>query len=196
MQILPRTGWTPSIQGVDLLILLLPSGGIIPPLATSPSSLQSAVPVYNALNVTVTQRAAHPVRYVDAMNLTAAYSYSHFSGTGSFTDTGTQSGGDQDFAEPALNYDKPSLFFGPNSLDRHQQFSASLGLEMFKGFRIDTIGHLYSSLPLSLNIPVTGAGDIFISDFDGDGTIGDIVPGSNVGAFMRKFGPHNINNFH
>ncbi len=151
--------------------------------------------VYNALNVTVTQRAAHPVRYVDAMNLTAAYSYSHFSGTGSFTDTGTQSGGDQDFAEPALNYDKPSLFFGPNSLDRHQQFSASLGLEMFKGFRIDTIGHLYSSLPLSLNIPVTGAGDIFISDFDGDGTIGDIVPGSNVGAFMRKFGPHNINNF-
>jgi hypothetical protein len=151
--------------------------------------------VYNALDVTVTQRATHPVRYVDAMNLTAAYTYSHFSGTGSFTDTGTNSGGDQDFAEPALNYDKPSLFFGPNSLDRHQQFSAGVGLEMLKGFRIDTIAHLYSSLPLSLNIPLTGAGDIFISDVDGDGTTGDIVPGSNVGSFMRKFGPHNINNF-
>ena len=150
--------------------------------------------VYNALEVTVTQRATHPVRYVDAMNLTGAYTYSHFDGTGSFTDTGAQSGGDQDFAEPALNYDKPSLFFGPNSLDRHQQFSASLGLEMFKGFRIDTIAHLYSSLPLSLNIPVTGAGAIFSSDFDGDGTIGDIVPGSNVGSFMRKYGPHSINN--
>jgi hypothetical protein len=150
--------------------------------------------VYNALDVTVTHRATHPVRYVDAMNLTGAYTYSHFSGTGSFTDTGAQSGGDQDFAEPALNYDKPSNFFGPNSLDRHQQFSASLGLEMFKGFRIDTVAHLYSSLPLSLNIPTTGAGDIFISDFDGDGTIGDIVPGTNVGAFMRQVGPHNINN--
>jgi hypothetical protein len=150
---------------------------------------------YNALAVTVTQRTAHPVRYVDAMNLTAAYTFSHFDSTGSYTDTGTQSGGDQDFAEPALSYDKPSLFFGPNSLDRRQQFSASMGLEMFKGFRIDTIAHLYSALPLSLNIPVQGSGDIFISDFDGDGTTGDIAPGSNVGSFMRGLGPHNINNF-
>src|SRR6202034_3610299 len=124
---------------------------------------------YNALAVTVTQRTAHPMRYVDAMNLTGAYTFSHFSSTGSYTDTGTQSGGDQDFAEPALNYDKPSLFFGPNSLDRRQQFSASLGMQMFKGLRIDTIAHLYSALPLSLNIPVQGSGDIFISDFDGDG---------------------------
>jgi hypothetical protein len=150
--------------------------------------------VYNALQVTVTQRAAHPVRYVDAMNMTGAYTYSHFNGTGSYTSIGAQSGGDQDFAEPALNYDKPSNFFGPAGLDRHQQFSASLGLEMLKGLRIDTIAHLYSSLPLSLNVPVTGAGDIFISDFDGDGTTGDIVPGSNVGSFMRTVGPHNINN--
>jgi hypothetical protein len=149
---------------------------------------------YNALAVTVTQRTAHPMRYVDAMNLTGAYTFSHFSSTGSYTDTGSQSGGDQDFAEPALNYDKPSLFFGPNSLDRRQQFSASLGLEMFKGFRIDTIAHLYSALPLSLNVPLQGTGDIFISDFDGDGTTGDLVPGSNVGAFMRGIGPHNINN--
>jgi hypothetical protein len=150
--------------------------------------------VYNALDVTVTQRANHPVRYVDAMDLTAAYTYSHFNGTGSYTDIGAQSGGDQDFAEPALNYDKPSAFYGPNSLDRHQQFSAGLGVEVLKGFRIDTIAHLYSALPLSLNVPVTGAGDIFISDFDGDGTVGDIVPGSNVGSFMRTVGPHSINN--
>ncbi len=54
---------------------------------------------YNALAVTVTQRTSHPMRYVDAMNMTAAYTYSHFSSTGSYTDTGTQSGGDQDFAE-------------------------------------------------------------------------------------------------
>ena len=46
----------------------------------------------------------------------------------------------------------------------------------------------------SAGAPVTGAGDIFISDFDGDGTTGDVVPGSNVGSFMRSVGPHNINN--
>jgi hypothetical protein len=150
--------------------------------------------VYNALQVTVTQRAVHPVRFVDAMNLTGAYTYSHFDGTGGASDTNANAGGDQDFASAALNYDRPSLYFGPNSLDRHQQFSASLGLEMFKGFRLDTIAHLYSSLPTTLNVQTTGSADIFISDFDGDGTIGDVVPGSNVGSFMRQYGPHNINN--
>jgi Carboxypeptidase regulatory-like domain len=150
--------------------------------------------VYNALQITVTQRAVHPVRFIDAMNLTGAYTYSHFDGTGGSSDINAGAGGDQDFASTALNYDRPSLYYGPNSLDRHQQFSASLGLEMFKGFRLDTIAHLYSSLPTSLNVQPTGSGDIFISDFDGDGTVGDIVPGSNVGSFMRQYGPHNINN--
>jgi hypothetical protein len=150
--------------------------------------------IYNALEVTVTQRAVHPVRFVDAMNMTGAYTYSHFNGTGSASNVNASAGGDQDFGAGALNNDKPSNFFGPTSLDRHQQFSASLGMEMLKGFRIDTIAHLYSSLPLTLNVQTTGSADIFISDFDGDGTNGDVVPGSNVGSFMRKYGPHNINN--
>ncbi len=149
---------------------------------------------YNALQVTVTQRAAHPMRYVSAMDLTGAYTYGHFNGTGTSANTGTGGGGDQDFGATALDYDRVNNAYGANSLDRHQQFSASLGVEVLKGLRFDTIAHLYSSLPLTLNVPVAGEADIFLNDFNGDGTTGDIVPGSNVGSFMRQVGPHNINN--
>ena len=152
--------------------------------------------VYNALAITVTQRAVHPMPGVASVNLTASYNYSHFNGTGTVVDTTTgplASGGDQDFGENALSNTNPGRFSGPNSLDRHQQFSIGVDAQIWKGFQFDTIAHLYSSLPLSLSLPTQGAGDIFISDVDGDGTVGDIVPGSNVGSFMRGIGPHSIN---
>jgi hypothetical protein len=148
---------------------------------------------YNALEVTVTQRVKHPLRGITALDLTGAYTYSHFSGTGTVADIGRTSGGDQDFAEGALSNDNPSKFYGSNSLDRHQQFSGSLGLELLKGFRIDSIAHLYSSLSTTAGLATQGGGDIFISDLDGDGTVGDVVAGSNVGSYMRQFNQHSIN---
>ena len=152
---------------------------------------------YNALAITVNERAKHPVRGILSTDLTVSYTYSHFTGTGTSVDTQTgplASGGDQDFGETVLNLRNPNQAFGPNSLDRHQQLSIGLDSEVWKGFRIDTIAHLYSPLPLTLSLPTQGAGDIFISDVDGDGTVGDVVPGSNVGSYMRQFGPHSINN--
>jgi hypothetical protein len=152
---------------------------------------------YNALAITVTQRAQHPLPGIRSTDLTASYTYSHFNGTGTNADTATgpsASGGDQDFGSIALNQRNPNSLFGPNSLDRHQQFSVGLDAEVWKGLRIDTIAHLYSSLPLTLSLPTQGPGDVFVDDVDGDGTVGDVVPGSNVGSFMRKFGPHSINN--
>jgi hypothetical protein len=149
---------------------------------------------YNALEVTVTQRIKNPMRGITALDLTGAYTYSHFSGTGTSADIGRSSGGDQDFGATALSNDNPSAFYGSNSLDRHQQFSGSLGLEIFKNLRIDSIAHLYSSLSTTPSLATQGAGDIFISDLDGDGTTGDVVAGANVGSFMRQFNAHNINN--
>ncbi len=136
------------------------------------------------------------MRGVSGANLTASYTYSHFNSVGTVVNTTTgplASGGDQDFGENALSNNNPSQFYGPSSLDRRQQFSVGLDAQVWKGFQFDTIAHLYSSLPLSLSLPVQGAGDTFISDVDGDGTTGDVVPGSNVGSFMRGIGPHSIN---
>jgi hypothetical protein len=152
---------------------------------------------YNALAITVKERSQHPLPGIHDVNLTAAYTYSHFDGTGTNADTATgpsASGGDQDFGSIALNQRNPNALYGPNSLDRHQQLSLGVDAEVWKGLRLDTVAHVYSSLPLTLSLPTQGPGDIFINDVDGDGTTGDVVPGSNVGSFMRKFGPHSINN--
>jgi hypothetical protein len=150
---------------------------------------------YNALDVTITQRSRHPMRGIISSDLTASYTYSHFNGTGTNSDTASDgSGGDQDFGSIAADQYDPNHFYGPNSLDRRQQFSIGLDAEILKGLRVDTIAHLYSSLPLTLSLPTQGAGDTFISDVDGDGTAGDVLPGTNIGSYMRSLGPHSINN--
>ena len=53
--------------------------------------------------------------------------------------------------------------------------------------------HVYSPLAISLALPGAGAGGIFISDVTGDGSgdgsgvypIGDLLPGTKIGAFGR-----------
>lgn len=150
--------------------------------------------IYNALQVTATERSSNPLPGVHSTNLTVAYTYSHFDGTGSngMTGSGT-SGGDQDFGANALSNLRPGNFWGPTSLDRRHQLSVGLDAVLWKGFQFDTIAHLYSSLPLTLSLPKNGGGDIFVDDIDGDGTVGDVLPGTNIGSFMRTLGPHSIN---
>ena len=61
--------------------------------------------------------------------------------------------------------------------------------------RISTVGHAHSPLPVSLALPGGGTGGIFTSDATGDGSIGDgsgvyplgdLLPGTKIGAFGRK----------
>jgi hypothetical protein len=54
---------------------------------------------------------------------------------------------------------------------------------------------LYSALSTTLTVPntATGAGEIFRTDFTGDGTTQDPVPGTHVGEFDRGINASNIN---
>jgi hypothetical protein len=55
------------------------------------------------------------------------------------------------------------------------------------GFRLGLVGHFWSPLPATpTTYPNTaGAGVIYQTDFTGDGTVGDPIPGANVGSFGR-----------
>jgi hypothetical protein len=73
-----------------------------------------------------------------------------------------------------------------------------------KSLRLSVISHFYSPLPSNLYLPTTGnPGGIFISDVTGDGSgdgsviypNGDLLPGTNVGAFDRNVTAGNINTF-
>lgn len=143
--------------------------------------------VYDALDISVQGQVRHLAKGVDDVNLQTAYTYSHYDATG------TASLGDADFGGNGDDYNNPTKYFGPTSLDRHHQFSVGLSMKSFGGVEFNTIAHLYSSLPTSLNLPTVGVGDIFTDDVTGDGTIGDLVPGTNVGAFNRKYNGTSIN---
>jgi len=58
------------------------------------------------------------------------------------------------------------------------------------------MGHFWSPLSTSLVVPNTnlGAGEIFRTDFTGDGTVQDLIPGTHVGSFDRGISASNINN--
>jgi hypothetical protein len=68
-------------------------------------------------------------------------------------------------------------------------------------FRLGMIFHFDSPLASALAVPVTGngAGEIFSTDFNGDGTVGDPIPGTKQGAFMRSVSlgdlPNVVNNY-
>jgi hypothetical protein len=63
------------------------------------------------------------------------------------------------------------------------------------GFQLSLISHFWSPLSTSLVVPNTylGYGEIFRTDFTGDSTVQDPVPGTHVGSFDRGINASNIN---
>ncbi len=101
---------------------------------------------------------------------------------------------DGDFVNTAIDNNHPTGSLGPNGLDRTHQFSFGGTFDLPGSFRFGTVMHVYSPLPTSLLLPGGGAGGIFISDATGDGSgdgsgvypLGDLVPGTKLGAFGRS----------
>jgi hypothetical protein len=80
-------------------------------------------------------------------------------------------------------------------LDRTHQLSFGGYADLPRGFQLSVMGHFWSPLSTSLVVPNTnlGPGEIFRTDFTGDGTIQDLIPGTHVGNFDRGIDVSNIN---
>jgi len=72
-------------------------------------------------------------------------------------------------------------------LDRTHQLSFGGYAELPHRFKLGLIGHFWSPLSTSLVAPNTnlGPGEIFRTDFTGDGGFQDLIPGTHVGSFDR-----------
>jgi hypothetical protein len=143
--------------------------------------------VYNALQMKLSQNVVNPLRGVKAANFQVSYSYSNFSNTGGAQLTGTSGDSDQDFVLQAADYNNPGKYYGPALLDRTHQISFGGYTDVPLGFRLAIIGHFYSPLSSAIVAPATGdpGVDMFQSDFTGDGTTGDPLPGTHFGQFDR-----------
>lgn len=163
---------------------------------------------YDALQTSVRSNMSHPFRGVEQMNLVFSYAFSRLDSNYPYTvNTGSQVSGDQDFLNPAVDFDNPNKFFGPSAQDRTHQLSFGPVFQLARrGPLVSFIGHIDSPLPLTLLLPQVGGGglpgEIFRTDVTGDGTVGfpagaggDIVPGSNVGSFGHGITPGNLNKF-
>jgi hypothetical protein len=102
---------------------------------------------------------------------------------------------DQDFIVPALDSANVNRYFGPSTLDRRHQISFGGYIDIRGGFQLGLMSHFYSPLSSTLTVSNTfsGGGEIFRTDFTGDGTTQDPVPGTKVGSFDRGIDASNIN---
>ncbi len=142
--------------------------------------------VYNALQMKLTQNVANPVRGVKALNFQVSYSLSNFSNTGGAQLTGTSGDSDQDFVLQTADNANPGRYYGPALLDRTHQISFGGYADVPGGFRIGLISHFYSPLSSAIVASTSGnAGEIFLTDYTGDGTSGDPLPGTHFGQFDR-----------
>lgn len=151
--------------------------------------------VYNALQLKLTQNVANPFRGLKTLNFQVAYSLSRFENSGGAQEDGIASNSDQDFVIQAMDNDQPNRYFGPSLLDRTHQFSFGGYGDLPAGFRLGMIAHFYSPLAGSLVVPNTevGPGEIFRTDFTGDGSVQDLMPGTHLGNFDRGIDAASIN---
>jgi hypothetical protein len=154
--------------------------------------------IYNGLQMKLVENVKNPFRGAHALNFQISYALSRFDNSGGGVAPGatvTAASGDQDFIVPALDNANVNHYFGPSTLDRTHQISFGGYVDLIAGFQVGIMSHFYSPLSTTLTVPNTGlgAGEIYRTDFTGDGTTQDPIPGTKVGNFDRGINASNIN---
>ena len=154
---------------------------------------------YDALQLVLKQNKQHPAPGIDSANLQISYSLSRIAG-----DSGVGASGgtaDQFFNSLPYDYDDPKSFTGRNSNDHTNELSFGGSMKFKYAIQLGIIGHFFSAGATTLTLPTgadpaqSGAGEIFRTDVTGDGTTGDVVPGSAVGAYMHQIKSGSLRSF-
>ncbi len=170
------------------------TGAAFPGMNSSLGQNQMLFPIgfsiYNGVDVSLKQQVKNPMPGVQGLNLEVSYSLSRFDSMAT----------DQDFGGGLTDYDNYNHYIGPSSLDRTHQFSFGGVFNVVHGLQLSLIVHADSPLPQTLTLTpgperVTSPGQIFQTDLTGDGTDGDVLPGTNIGSFGRGVTPKNINQY-
>jgi hypothetical protein len=142
--------------------------------------------VYNALQVRVKQTIGNPMRGVTSLNWAVNYNLSRFNAMSPDQDASLVNVADN------INLNR---FYGPNNLDRTHMVSLSGTAQFRGGLQLSWLSRIYSALPATLTLPVTCAcpAEIFLTDLTGDGSGGDVLPGTNLGSFGHGVNTGNLN---
>ena len=140
---------------------------------------------YDALQVVFRQVASHPLPGIVSSNVQVSYALSRIVATGSGAGQG---GSDAFFPAGVINNDDPNSVIGRAGLDHKHELNFGGSMRMKYGLQLGLIGHFYSAPPSSLTLDntVIQNGNIFQSDLNGDGTTGDLLPGTLPGDYMHR----------
>jgi hypothetical protein len=157
-------GISPAFSGKNPLFGYV---GVLQPIGRS---------VYNGLLVSWKSNLNHPLPAFEHMSLLVTYALSRFNSMFQ----------DQDFLNAATDFNNPLKFVGPSSLDRTHQLGIGAVIDFPAATRVSLISHWATAPPLTLTLPTVGSADIFMDDLTGDGTVGDVLPGTNIGSYGRS----------
>ena len=169
-------------------------GGLNPNVGEGLFILPQGRSGYDALQGVFQEHKSHPFRGVSTSDFQASYSLSRIvastSGSGS-------SNSDQFFAgSRPYDNDNPTKYIGRTNLDHTNELSFGGTVGVIGGLELGTMAHFYSATPSNLAIDTGGqsAGEIFQTDLNGDGTYGDLMPGTSPGAYMHAVKGSGLNN--
>lgn len=159
-------------------------GGINPAVGSNVMFFPSGRSKYQGIQFTFRTAGDQLGSNVRHWDLKFSYTYSDYKSNIASPDG---SGGDYSVLTTAQDYNRPHLANGgPSGLDRRSFFSFTPTFEFKHGPQLTMVAQLASPLPLSLYLPQQDGGgvaaEIFRTDVTGDGTVGDRIPGTNLGT--------------
>ena len=151
---------------------------------------------YDALQIVFRGQRSHPMPFVDTGNLQISYSRSRIVSTAGLSAAAGGGTSDQFFTNAAIDKDNPTSFIGRSANDHTNQVNIGGAFTVKHGPQIGIIGHFYSAPPATLQLDTaTTNGGIFQTDVTGDGTVGDVAPGTEVGNYMHDINGGNLQNY-
>lgn len=139
---------------------------------------------YDALQLVFQEQKAHPAPGIMSSNFQASYSLSRIVNP----IAGSGNTADQFFNSTPWDYDNPNEYMGRSILDHTNELSFGGSFAIKYGLTVGMIGHFFSAPPSNLTLDNTSGapGEIFRTDVTGDGTTGDLVPGTLPGYYMHE----------
>jgi hypothetical protein len=166
-------------------------GGINRNVGQGKFILPTGKSAYDAMQIVLQQQKAHPLPGIVSSDVSIAYSLSRII---TATGGGTQ---DQFFAGAGpWDYDNPDNYLGRSELDHTNEVTFGGSFAIKYGAKLGLVGHFFSAPPTSITLDngtFAGFGEILRTDVTGDGTTGDLLPGTRPGAYEHSIRPSNLN---
>jgi hypothetical protein len=143
---------------------------------------------YDALQVVFKQQGIHPAPGIESSNMQISYNLSRVVNAVDPSSTDTAGAADEFFNSYVWDNDHPNGYMGRSNLDHTNELSFGGDILLKIGLQAGVVGHFFSASPTALTLDnSSGApGEIFRTDVTGDGTTGDLLPGTKPGQYMHE----------